>query len=477
LQTTVAVVLWEVADAGGTPNALTTPDSARGELSHRLPHVLPDGRAVLFTIQRSPGGWDDTQVAVRSFVTGEQKLLVESAADARYVTSGHVVYARMGTLFAQPFDMTRLAVTGKPVGVGEDVMQDVNSPFTIGNSGTAQFSVASNGALAYLPGGTAPEGDYVTVWVDRTGVDTEVGIPSRSVAGRPRMSPDGRLIALPGLEGIGIFNLARQSFQILTSSAWGSPAVRSAPERRFVTWHPDGERVAFTGADDDLYWMRADGSGEAERLTTSHPNARSSPQIQVPTSWSPDGRTLLFTQRLGSAAPINRDIWTLTLGDSAPQARPFLVSDSDESSAELSPDGRYVAYESNQSGRSEVYVQPFPGPGRRDLISIDGGGQPLWARNGRELFYRASGPGPMMRMMAVDVTLGQVLTAGRPHVLWEAARARYPGGTGGRTYDVAPDGRRFLMIHQRDPAPQPPITHVVLVQNWLDELKRLVPIN
>jgi hypothetical protein len=186
---------------------------------------------------------------------------------------------------------------------------------------------------------------------------------------------------------------------------------------------------------------------------------------------------LLFTQRLGSAAPINRDIWTLTLGDSAPQARPFLVSDSDESSAELSPDGRYVAYESNQSGRSEVYVQPFPGPGRRDLISIEGGGQPLWARNGRELFYRASGPGPMMRMMAVDVTLGQVLTAGRPHVLWEAARARYPGGTGGRTYDVAPDGRRFLMIHQRDPAPQPPITHVVLVQNWLDELKRLVPIN
>jgi Tol biopolymer transport system component len=291
------------------------------------------------------------------------------------------------------------------------------------------------------------------------------------------MSPDGRLIALPALEGIGIFDLARQSFQILTSSAWGSPAVRSAPERRFVTWHPDGERVAFTGADDYLYRMRADGSGDAERLTTNHPNARSSPQIQVPTSWSPDGRTLLFTQRLGSAAPVNRDIWTLTLGDSAPQARPLLVSDSDESSAELSPDGRYVAYESNQSGRSEVYVQPFPGPGRRDLVSIDGGGQPLWARNGRELFYRASGPGPMMRMMAVDVTLGQVLTAGRPHVLWEAARARYPGGTGGRTYDVAPDGRRFLMIHQRDPAPQPPITHVVLVQNWLDELKRLVPIN
>jgi serine/threonine protein kinase len=300
--------LWEVADAGGTPEALTTPDSARGELSHRLPHVLPDGRAVLFTIQRSPGGWDDTQVAVRSFVTGEQKLLVEGAADARYVTSAQVVYARLGTLLAQPFDLTRLAVTGKPVGVVEDVMQDVNSPFTIGNSGTAQFSVASNGTLAYLPGGTATEGDYATVWVDRAGVETEVGIPSRSVAGRPRISPDGLRIALPALEGIGIFDLARQSFQILTSSAWGSPAIRRAPERRFVTWHPDGERMTFTGADDDLYWMRADGSGEAERLTGSDANAQSSPQIQVPTSWSPDGRTLLFTQRLVSAASVNRDL-------------------------------------------------------------------------------------------------------------------------------------------------------------------------
>ncbi|MEP6917208.1 MAG: hypothetical protein ABJC89_16265 [Acidobacteriota bacterium] len=182
-------------------------------------------------------------------------------------------------------------------------------------------------------------------------------------------------------------------------------------------------------------------------------------------------------QRLGSAASVNRDIWVLTHGDAPPAARPFLVSTADESSAELSPDGRYLAYASNQSGQSEVYVQPFPGSGRRELVSTDGGGQPVWARNGRELFYRAPGPGPMMRMMVVDVGLGEVFTAQRPRVLWQAIGARYPGGTGGRTYDVAPDGRRFLMIQQRDPLPQPPITHVVLVQNWLDELKRLVPGN
>ena len=309
--------------------------------------------------------------------------------------------------------------------------------------------------------------------LDRKGVDTEVGIPSRSVAGRPRISPDGRRIAFPVVEGIGIFDLARQSFQILTSSAWGSPAVRSAPEFRFVAWHPDGERVTFTGADGDLYWMRTDASGEADRLAPTDAKPPLSRRVQVPSSWSPDGRTLVFTQRLESA----RDIWTLTLGDSAPAARSFLVSAVDEPSAELSPDGRYLAYESSQSGRSEVYVQPFPGPGRRELISAAGGAQPAWARNGRELFYRASGPGSMMRMMAVDVTLGHVFIAGTPRVLWEAMRTRYPGGTGGRTYDVAPDGRRFLMIQQRDSAPQPPVTHVVLIQNWLEELKRLVPRN
>ena len=467
--------LWQVADAGGTPEVLTTPNPANGELSHRLPHVLPDGNAVLFTIQRSPGGWDDAQVVVRSLVTGEQKPLVNGAADARYVASGHLVYARMGTLLAAPFDVTRLAVTGEPVGVVNDVMQDVNSRFTIGNSGAAQFSVASNGTLAYLPGGIAPDGIYVSVWVDRNGVDTEVGLPPRSFASRSRISPDARRIAFPSLEGIGIFDVARQSFQLLRSSAWGQPTIRSASELRFVAWHPDGERVTFTGADGDLYWMPADGSGEAERLTTGDANARSSRRVQVPTSWSPDRRTLVFTQRLGSAASINRDIWSLTLGDPVPAARPFVTSPSDEPSAEISPDGRYLAYQSDQAGRSEIYVQPFPGMGRRELVSIDGGSQPAWARSGRELFFVAPGPGRTFRMMVVDIRLGDVFTVGKPRVLWEAMSLRYPAGTGGRTYDVAPDGRRFLMTQQRDDGSQPPITQVVLVQNWLEELKRLAP--
>ena len=365
-----------------------------GELSHRLPHVLPDGNAVLFTIQRSPGGWDDTQVAVRSLVTGEQKLLVEGAADARYVASGHLVYARMGTLLAQPFDVTRLAVTGEPVGVVERRHAGREQPVHDRQFGHGSVQRrARTERWRTCREESPPRASTYPVWVDRNGVDTEVGMPPRSVAGRPRISPDGRRIAFPSLEGIGIFDVARQSFQLLTSSAWGPPAIRSAPELRFVAWHPDGERVTFTGVDGDLYWMRADGSGEAERLTTGDANARSSRRIQVPTSWSPDGRTLVFTQRLGSAASVNRDIWSLTLGDSVPAARPFVVSASDEPSAEISPDGRYLAYESNQSGRSEVYVQPFPGPGRRELVSTDGGAQPAWARSGRELFYRGARPG------------------------------------------------------------------------------------
>lgn len=165
------------------------------------------------------------------------------------------------------------------------------------------------------------------------------------------------------------------------------------------------------------------------------------------------------------------------MGDPVPATRPFVLSPSDEPSAEISPDGRYLAYESNQSGRSEIYVQPFPASGRRELVSTEGGTQPVWARNGRELFYRAPGPARTMRMVAVDVSLGGSFTAGTPRILWEATSGRYPAGTGGRAYDVVPDGGRFLIIRQRDAAPQPPMTHVVLVQNWLEELKRLVPTN
>jgi len=154
---------------------------------------------------------------------------------------------------------------------------------------------------------------------------------------------------------------------------------------------------------------------------------------------------------------------------------PLLATTADEPSADLSPDGRYVAYESNLSGRSEIYVQRFPETEGRQLASIDGGVQPVWGRDGRALFYRAPGPGRMMRMMVVDVTPGETLTLGLPRVLWEAASSRFPGVTGGRTSEVSPDGRRFLMTLQRDPIPQPPVTHIVLVQHWFEDLRRLVP--
>jgi serine/threonine-protein kinase len=242
---------------------------------------------------------------------------------------------------------------------------------------------------------------------------------------------------------------------------------------RFLAWHPDGERVTFTGADGDLYWMPVDGSGEAQRLTAHDSDVRSEPQVRVPASWSPDGRTLLFTQRRG--ASLNRDIWTLTRGESRAVTKPLLATGADEPSADISPDGRYIAYESNLSGRSEIYVQRFSGTGRRELVSADGGVQPVWGRDGRALFYRAPGPARMMRMMVVDVRPEETLTFGPPRVLWDALSTRFPGGTGGRTFDISPDGRRFLMTLQRDPIPQPPVTHIVLVQHWFEELRRLVP--
>ena len=356
-------------------------------------------------------------------------------------------------------------------------MQDVNSPFTIGNSG--RLSSASRRTerwptcrvVSPRRGTTSPCGSIGTASTRRSACRRAV---SPVVLGYPRTDAASRFLSL---EGIGIFDVARQSFQLLTSSAWGPPAIRSAPEFRFVAWHPDGERVTFTGVDGDLYWMRADGSGEAERLTTVTPTRGPRAAFRFP----PRGR--LMGAHWYSRSDSDRRHPSIGTSGRSHSATPLLphgrswsvpLTSRPRKSRQMAATSRI---ESNQSGRSEVYVQPFPGPGRRELVSIDGGAQPAWARNGRELFYRGAGSG------ADDADDGGGRDAGRRVHRGQTARAvggdgaRYPGGTGGRTYDVAPDGRRFLMTQQRDSAPQPPITHVVLVQNWLEELKRLVPRN
>ena len=451
--------LWHVPDSGGTPEELTVADANKGDFGHRLPHVLPDGKAVLFTVKKSPNQWEDSQVVVRSLVTGEQTLLVDRAADARYVASGHLVYARMGTLLAQPFDLRGLAVTGEAIAVVDNVMQDVNTRFVIGNSGATQFSVSAAGTLAYLPGGVSPPGTYVPVWMDRRGQEQSIDVP-RLVGPGPRVSPEGTRIAFSSMTGPGelaVFEVERGTFSVL---APGSLPV----------WHPDGQRLAYTGPRGNLLSIAADGSGAPQELTHFDDEAVAGRRVQFASSWSPDGKTLAFDQQDRLAGIINRDIWMMSSEGATPSVRAFAATSADESQTVFSPNGRYVAYTSNLSGRQEVYVQPYPGPGKREVISANGGTQPVWT--GRELLYWETGT--MTKLMAVDVAFDPAFRAGRPRVVLEWMTSRYPPGAGPRAFDVTPDGKRFLMIQQRDDASQPPMTHIVLVQNWFEELKRRV---
>lgn len=234
-------------------------------------------------------------------------------------------------------------------------------------------------------------------------------------------------------------------------------------------WTPDGKRVTYSSAmagPANLFWKAADGSAAAERLTTSE-------HVQRPNSWSPDGKTLAFLEILSDT---DLDIWTLSFENGAVKTRPFLQSPSLKRWAEFSPDGHWLAYVSNESGRDEVYVQPFPGPGGRKQVSTEGGIEPAWAPNGREMFYvvRDPTPGPnaRMKMMAVDVALQPTFTAGKPHGLFEG---RFIAAAYLRNYDVTPDGRRFIMIQFKEQPQPPPLTEMVLVQNWFEELKQKLP--
>ena len=448
--------LSQVAAAGGTPQPLTTVDAKKEEYSHRLPQVLPGGKAVVFTIEKTPYRWDDAQIVVRSLVTGEQRVLVEGGADARYVPTGHLVYAREGTLMAVPFDLARLELTGDPAGLVEGVMQEVNTNSVVGDTGAAQFSVSGDGTLVYLPGGIADLEKFL-VWVDRNGATEPLPLPPRNF-GLPRLSPDGKRLAFSTSEkdrrSIWVYEISRGTLSLLTTEGQSSWAI----------WTPDGKRLTFSSTApglDNLFWKPADGTGAVERLTTSEHG-------QYPSSWSPDGRTLAFIER---STATDYNTWTVSLGDGAARARPFLQTSHSVRHAEFSPDGRWLAYVSNESGRDEVYVQPYPGPGGRQQVSAEGGTQPAWARNGRELFFTEPGISGSTKMMAVDVTSQPTYMAGKPKVLFEG---QYGSTAPLRGYDVTPDGRRFLMVQPKQ-QPAPALSEMVLVLNWFEELKQKVP--
>jgi Tol biopolymer transport system component len=450
--------LWRVSAAGGTPEALTTLEP--GEYSHRLPHMLPGSHAVIFTISKGAQLWDDSQVVVRSLDTGKQAVLVTGGSDGRYVSTGHLIYIRLGTLMAVPFDPVRLAVIGGAIGVIDGVMQSANrNASDMENTLAAQFAVSDTGALVYLTGGAVAATERSLAWVDRQGTsEALLGLPRPYFV--PRLSPDGQRVAVStrDVRQVWSYDIARGTLSPVTFDG----------QSNYGIFAPDGKRIVFrsgaAGGEDNLYWRSADGSGVVERLTTS---ARS----QTPSSWSPDGTTLAFVEEGDSKETLQFDVWVLSIGDRT--IRAVIHTDANEVTPEFSPDGRWLAYASNESGRHEVYVQPCPGPGERHLISTNGGEQPAWGRN--ELFYVQGGAlsgGGVTRLMSVTVATAPAFVAGTPEAVFESPDLRTAWG---RSYDVAPDGRRFLLTLSKDAATNVAPAQMILVQNWFDELKRLVP--
>ncbi len=327
---------------------------------------------------------------------------------------------------------------------------------SVTDSGAARFSFSETGSLLYVSGGIYPDREDSLVWVDREGAAEPLPAPKRPYGG-PRLSPDRRRIAVftgQSKQDIWVYDIARDTLTRLTVQG----------DNFFPSWTPDGARVTFssgsTGGPWNLFWRPADLSGLAERLTTSA-------DLHAAQSWSPDGKVLAFVVAT-SLPSLTGDIWVLSLeGDRTPQ--PFLQTPFSETYPAFSPDGHWLAYASNETGRSEVYVQAYPGPGDKHQISNGGGSSPAWASNGRELFYRSlRGPNEIGKMMAVDIRTQPSFVAGKPGMLFESDS--YVSSFPGRAYDVAPDGQRFLMILEGE-QPSADMTHAIVVLNWFDELK------
>jgi len=367
---TTGSVLQQMSEAGGAPQPLTRLE--KGDGNHRWPEFLPGGKVVLFAFPSASGSGANAQVAVLSLGTGDRRNLIQAGTQPRYAPSGHLVYAQGGSLMAVPFDPQRLEVTGAAVPVVEGVVQ---APIT----GAAQYSISTTGSLVYVSG-SLQSAQSRLVWVSRNGVEQPLAAPAHAYQD-PRLSPDGRRVAVSIAEQethVWLYDLSRETLTRLTFEG----NTNYTP-----VWTPDGKRIAFESNREgpyNVFWQLADGSGGLERLTTSE-------YLQGPSSWSPDGQLLAFHE-INPATGV--DIWVLRLGDPSAssgqgrKAQPFLRTPFNEASPRFSPDGRWLAYISDESGRYEIYVQPYPGPGGKWQISAEGGRGPVWNPNGRELFYR-----------------------------------------------------------------------------------------
>lgn len=466
--------LSRIPSGGGVPTSVTELDKKNGERAQRYPQVLRGSHAVLVTslwAQSFAGPYG--QLDVLSLKSGERKTVHRGGSFGRYLSSGHLAYLQQNTLYAARFDLSRLALTGAP----QPVLEDVGFAGGILNW---NFGVSETGTIVYVSGkGTTTEGTAI-FWLDSTGKTQPLQLSQGGYVS-PRFSPDGKRLAfgrvtIPGLAAdLWVKDLERDATSRVTSLA----GLNNNP-----VWTPDGKGIVFLSFSQPapgIYWVRADGSGEPQRLTDGK-------TIQRPYSFSPDGKRLAYIQ---PGAEGTFEIWTAAVESDRDQgaagvrlgkAEPFLHTAFSAIAPAFSPDGRWLAYSSDETGGYEVYVRPFPGPGAKSQISTGGGQFPIWSRSARELFFLSADG----RIMVAGYTVnGESFAAGKPQA-WSSKRTFGSLRAAQNTFgvspaaDLAPDGKRFAVILYpggTGEQQQKPITHLTVLLNFFDELKRRVPVS
>jgi serine/threonine-protein kinase len=438
-----AGVLSRIPSAGGAPTPLT--ELAPGEVAHRWPQVLPGDRAVLFTAYKSTAGLDGANIEVISLGDGRRKTLHRGGTYGRYLPSGHLVYLSGGTLFAAPFDLERLELRGAPSPILPEVGWKTSS-------GAAQFDFSRNGTVVYQTGGTRTS-PVTLQWLDRTDkMQPLLGKPGDYRLGQ--LSADGNRLALESAGDIWVYEWQRDIMRRLTFGGGG----------RHPIWSPNGRYIAFQGTG-GMFWIQADGAVNPQTLTQTK-------NRHVPGSFTPDGRRLVFAE---DNPETGFDIWTVAVesdgaGLRAGKPEVFLRTSFDEGQPTLSPDGRWLAYDSDESGTFQVYVRAFPDKGGKWQISNGGGRNPVWSRNGRDLFFRTMDNQIMVTAYTVQ---GDSLLVEKPRP-WSEKKLANVGFR--RNFDVAPDGKRIAVLMPAESlAAQKAQSHVIFLLNFFDELRRRVP--
>jgi serine/threonine-protein kinase len=438
--------LYRIPAFGGPRQAITK--LGPGELTHRWPQVLPGARAVVFTASPSIAAMDDANIEAVSLQTGQVKIVQRGGYYGRYLPSGHLVYVHQGMLYGARFDAERLEVRGPPATLLEDVAAN---PAT----GGGQFAFSTSGTFVYAAGKNAAQ-SWQLAWLDGSGRMQPL-LPAPGTYAHPRFSPDGQKLAFIGKSGdLYVHSLERDTTTRLTFSGNANAPV----------WAPDGRHLVFQSVSNgySFYWIRSDGAGEPQRLLER-------PDTSIPWSLSREGRLAYF-----EANPeTGNDIWTLPLDLSGPdhpqpgKPEPYLRSPAAEVQPKFSPDGRWIAYRSDESGDYQIYVRPFPAAtGGKWQISTGGGAYPQWANDGREMFYETGN-----RIMVVDYKVdGASFIPGKPR-LWVEKQLFY---TGSSNLDLAPDGKRFaVLVMPEATVGEKGSVHIAFLLNFFDELKRRIP--